>query len=177
MKTFRRRDNRVEAVQWFKDGDSDLVKPDSLQFLQRGAAYYLTGFNHAAVWLTFDKLADKPTSEPMAAVLEYSSAKEPTYYRIAFPFMMYDFKGDKKYTDFDAANPDHVRLKEDWLLADSQYTRVSNDDYQVVGRLYLPDTNGRVAVYPGNWLVRASGKVTIMEDAKFQLEFEADGAE
>lgn len=63
------------------------------------------------------------------------------------------------------------------MLADSQYTRTSIDAYQVVGRLQYPDSNNRVVVYPGNWLVRASGKVTVMEDAKFQLEFEADGAE
>lgn len=184
MALFRRKGSaNVEAVQWFKDGDhpSVIAGADRLSTKGGTVAYIENLWPMSTAWVTVKAM----TLNEMEALKKSDTANFgffPTYsyeftntetgqkyYRKAYPFNFWNFKGEKQTVPRDELN----QLFEDCLMIEAAMHGRKTTDYSRYGLMTPPDCNGRLAVFPGNWIVKADGKTEILEDAQFRERYES----
>lgn len=169
-----KRNATVTAVQWCKPGDHPLVEAAGPKVYEQGGCYYISGMStddrklSAHAWLS-EELKEKPTpgafSYGMQAVTEVGGSE--VYYRLIYPFSMYDMKGPKSERPLDMTDPLDKRRFEDWHtdLCRKAQRSVGVAPY---GLLNPADRNGRVAVFPYDWIVtNPDGTVEIIDKDKF----------
>jgi hypothetical protein len=156
---------KIKATQWFKKGDHPLVHVEApIAIRVNDLMYPKNLFPLPRFWMSVDK------KEPLAAEqLVGNGAITPlvvyfdnkAYARLIYPFNLWSIKGEKIKEPLEDDDP----LLQDYLIASKLLYEPLESFY---GNLERPDVNGRVCVFPGNWIVERHGNVEIMSDDEFQ---------
>lgn len=165
---------KIDAVQWHKPGDHPQVKAAGPTLYKRGMGGYISGmWPFATCWVELEKLPGKPKDvddslfTPMGVELTDTKTGE-TYYRRIWPFNMWKLKGEKleePITEDDPFYLDCMAVERAMWHRKEPYAPVPH------GWLSPPATGGRVAVFPGDWVVMVADARLIMSDADYRKQY------
>ncbi len=169
---------KVKAVQWFKDGDHPNVKPAGPKLLKRGDYFYVEGmWPFAEFWMEIAELAERPKDvtdsilSPNAVEIEMKD-KSRKYYRRVLPFNIWKVRGEKIHEEIDT--PENRTLFEDYQMCAAAYLLRPGEEprtFVPYGVISPPASDGRVAVFPGCWIVEVGNKVFILSDEDFKKQY------
>jgi hypothetical protein len=168
----------VEATQWFKDGDHPDVRCAGPRIKRRGEGYYISGmYPLANAWIEYERRRERPQIDkntggifaPMIA--EFQCKDGALYYRHIWPFSMWKFRGEQVESDI---AEDDV-LFQDAMMIENQFFARNNEPRVPHGWLSPPAIDGRVVVYPGDWIVDINGKRHVLSDEEYKKLYQAEG--
>ncbi len=167
----------VDAIQWTKDGDHPRVTPAGPTLCRRGDAAYISGmWPFASAWLEFEPLRERPELpkggifEPM--VMEFQNAAGERHWRRAWPFNFWKLKGNSEERP--------IEVTDDFYLDCMAFERAfgvarGKEVVEAVphGWLNPPASDGRKAVFPGDWIVTIGSTVTILSNDDMKARYPA----
>ena len=167
----------IDAVQWFKDGDHPDVKLAGPTLYRRGSAAYIEGmWPLASAWVEYEPLTVEPEKpqggpfEPMVAEFEHKVTGEKYWRRSwpfsrIWPFSFSEFNGEKIKQPIDTSDP----FYQDCMMIESGMfdRRDPPQEHVPHGWLQPPATDGRLEVFPGDWIVMHGDVRQILSDADF----------
>jgi hypothetical protein len=170
-------------VQWRRLGDHpDVYRAGPVLVRSLGWKLgYIGGiYPMASGWASLEKLRERPKDadggffSPMAA--EFRAG----YFRKFFPFSIWDIKSDGNGARA-SKSVDPLPEDDEFLLDFLEMERAFNlphykpkdwDGAHLIHGWLLPAaSDGRVAVYPGDWIVDVGGKRLILSDEEFRARY------
>lgn len=165
----------ANAVQWFKDGDHKDVRVAGPQIRSCYDVAYINGLSPlASCWVTLKPLTDKPPvgKGVFSAMIVRFERDGGVYYRKVWPFTFFSMRGEKETRELTTSAEDQ-QFFADFEFIERELNKHRPEQYprQAHGMMRPPASDGRMAVFPGDWIVEYDGKRDILHDLDFQRRF------
>lgn len=160
----------VDAVQWNKDGDHPAVRTNTPElYRKRDSGYVRNLFPLAKFWMSIDPIMGEPSPEDFKKADDWLGPHlvqfdDKKYWRRIWMFNIWSISGEHTTTPLE---PDDAFLR-DYIVASIKLFGNEYSNVSFYGTLRTPAIDGRVVVFPGDWIVQQPKGLLIMSNEDFQ---------